>query len=152
MKEDFSAGYWQDLWGWYENGGFRHVTAYLQTLDISGFDAKAPPPKTAAFWNIVDAGIAPEDGELADVIDQLKNPDALTLPQLQEKATGETAIWLLDRRNRRAIPHRLERCGYVAVRNPDRNDGRWIIKENRQTVYAKATLPVRRQIAAASRL
>src|SRR5262245_43950401 len=32
---------------------------------------------------------------------------------------GEIAKWLLDSRNRRALPHRLERCGYVSVRNPD---------------------------------
>ena len=37
---------------------------------ISAFDPKAPPPKTAAFWDIVDANRAPEDAELADVLDQ----------------------------------------------------------------------------------
>ena len=29
-------------------GGFEHVAAYLGELDISGFDPKAPPPKTPA--------------------------------------------------------------------------------------------------------
>jgi hypothetical protein len=28
------------------------VTAYLLQCDISKFDAKAPPPKTEAFWAI----------------------------------------------------------------------------------------------------
>ena len=38
-----------------------HVAAYLRELDISGFDPKAPPPKTAAFWDIASASRAPED-------------------------------------------------------------------------------------------
>jgi hypothetical protein len=49
-QSDFPPGYWQSLWHWYEQeGGFRHVVAYLAQLDLSGFDAKAPPRKTAAF-------------------------------------------------------------------------------------------------------
>ena len=55
------------------------------------FDAKVPPPKTAAFWAIVDAGVAPEDAEFADAIDALaaerkgggiKLPDAVTLDDI----------------------------------------------------------------------
>jgi hypothetical protein len=49
---------------------------HLNNLDISGFDPKAPPPKTPAFWDIVNANIAPEDAEIADAIDALGNPDA----------------------------------------------------------------------------
>ena len=48
----------------------------LHELDLSDFDPKAPPPKTPAFWDIVDANRAPEDAELADVLDKLGNPDA----------------------------------------------------------------------------
>jgi hypothetical protein len=66
-KDDFTPGYWNDLWEWYETGGYGHVAAYLAGLDLSGFDPKAPPPKTQAFWDIADANRAPEDAELADV-------------------------------------------------------------------------------------
>src|SRR6516162_10953850 len=58
---------------WYDNGGDRHVAAYLSERDISRFDPKAPPPKTPGFWAIVDANRAPEDAELADVLDRLGN-------------------------------------------------------------------------------
>src|SRR5262249_42154445 len=51
--EDFADGYWNSLWRWYDDGGDRHVAAYLAELDISAFDPKAPPPKTEAFWAIV---------------------------------------------------------------------------------------------------
>jgi hypothetical protein len=152
-KEEFSPQYWNALWGWYQAGGFGHVGAYLTELDLTGFDAKAPPPTTRAFWDIVSAGVAPEDGELADVLDALSRPDAVTLAQLIERAAGtEAAEWLMERKNRRALPHRLERCGYVPVRNPDADDGLWKLKDRRQAVYAKARLSLRDQIAAVRKL
>ena len=150
-KEDFPDSYWKTLWNWYENdGGYGHVTAYLSELDISDFDPKAPPPKTSTFWEIVSVNQAPEDGELMDVIDDLGNPDALTLARLITAATGDTAVWLLDRKNRRAVPHRLEKCGYVAVRGPW--DGQWKINNKRQTIYAKAKLSPRDRETAARKL
>src|ERR1035437_3390116 len=85
-KEDFTHGYWNLLWRWYEHGGNRHVAAYLAKLDISAFDPKAPPPKTAAFWDIVDANRAPEDAELADVIDLIGQPAATTILRIADAA------------------------------------------------------------------
>jgi hypothetical protein len=81
-KEDFTADYWSGLWGWYRDVGIGHVTAYLTELNLAGFDPKAPPPKTAAFWDIVDASSAPEDAELADALDKLGNPEAVTVAEI----------------------------------------------------------------------
>jgi hypothetical protein len=50
--EDFEDAYWQKLFRWYEDGGIGHVVGYLAALDIKGFDPKAPPPKTPAFWAV----------------------------------------------------------------------------------------------------
>jgi hypothetical protein len=112
-KEDFTEDYWIDLWASYEREGFCNVASYLALLDLSGFNPKAPPPKTPAFWAIVDASRAPEDAELADVLDSLENPDAVTLAMIIKEAAGEEIQeWLKDRKNRRVIPHRLEQCGY----------------------------------------
>jgi hypothetical protein len=148
-KEEFAAEYWNRLWGWYLTGGFGHVAAYLAEFDLSGFDAKAPPPKTAAFWDIVAANNAPQDAELADVLEALGNPDVVTLAELIAAGAGsDAAEWLTDRKNRRAIPHRMERCGYTQVRNPDADDGRWNLQGKRQVVYAKAILSLRDQITA----
>lgn len=58
-KEDFDYAYWKKIWRWYDSGGDRHVAAYLDTLDLSDFDPKAPPPKTRAFWAIVDSNRPP---------------------------------------------------------------------------------------------
>jgi hypothetical protein len=150
-KEDekFQGNYWSDLWGYYDAGGLQHVAAYLLQHDISGFNAKAPPPKTPAFWAIVDANRPPEDAELADVLESLGHPNAIPLARILSAAEGDTAAWLNDRKNRRIIPHRLESCGYVPVRNPDAEDGRWKIFGRRLAVYARTELPLRDQISAA---
>jgi Family of unknown function (DUF5906) len=151
-KEDFAQDYWNQIWGWYESGGYGHVAAYLAELDISGFDPKTPPPKTAAFWDIVSASSAPEDAELADLIDKLGNPDALTINQLIAAATGYIFDELMVRKNRRAIPHRLERCEYVSVQNPNNKKGLWVLKGERQVIYAKVNLPLAERIRAAREL
>jgi hypothetical protein len=100
----------------------------------------------------VDSNRAPEDAEMADTLDALGNPDAVTLGQLKSKAKGEFFEWLCDRRNRRVTLFRLEACGYGTVRNPDAKDGVWKIRGERQTVYAKTTLAFSNQIAAVRRL
>jgi hypothetical protein len=148
-KEDFEPEYWRGIWGWYDAGGLAHVAAYLGELDLSDFDPKAPPPKTAVFWEMVAAGRAPEDAEIADVLDELSNPAAITLAQIREKAGLGLLEWLDDRKNRRAIPHRLYSCGYVPVRNPDRQDGLWWLRKVRQIIYAKAALSPAERLTAA---
>lgn len=153
-KEDFDKKYWKQLWGWYRKGGIEAVVAYLSSLDISAFDFKAPPPQTPAFWAIVDANRAPEEGELSDILDELGNPDAVTLDSIANQATNDFSQWLDDRKNRRAIPHRMEKAGvgYVPVRNKDAKDGLWKIAGKRQVIYAKKALLLRDQIVASRRL
>jgi hypothetical protein len=151
-KDDFVDDDWTGLWHWYDHGGDRHVAAYLAELDPTEFDPKAPPPKTAAFWDIVHANAAPEEGELADVIEGLGNPYAITLEKIIYRAPDDLAEWLRDRRNARRIPHRLENCGYIVVRNESAKDGRWKVSGRNQTIYGRADLPPRDRIAAAARL
>jgi hypothetical protein len=151
-KDDFVTDYWRNLWSWFSKGGIGHVAAYLAEVDLSGFDPKAPPPKTPAFWNIVDSNLAHEDAELADVLDQMGNPDVTTLAQIRDKATGDFYDWIGERKNRRAVPHRLERCGYVPVRNDTRDDGLWIINKVRQVIYARKDLSLRDRLSTARRL
>ena len=137
-KEDFDQDYWRDLWGWYGDGGNEHVAAYLSEYDLSDFDPKAPPPRTAAFRAIVNAGQAPEQAELADVLDGLNNPPAVTLNYIAAAVESGTEFrqWLEDRKNRRIIPHRLEACGDERVTNPDAvSDGLWKLSGRRVAIY-----------------
>jgi hypothetical protein len=107
------------------------------------------------FWDIADSNRAPEDAELADVIDKMGNPDAMTLSQIKVAAISNSDFyqWISERENRRAIPHRLEKCGYVTVRNDgDKSDGQWKIGGSRVTVYARKALSLKERLGAAAAL
>jgi Arm DNA-binding domain/Family of unknown function (DUF5906) len=148
-KEEFEPEYWNKLWGWYNNGGLGHVVAYLAELDISDFDPKAPPPKTHAWWAIVDAGRPSEDAELGGTIEAMGEPEAFVLRDLYNCAAPPAfADWLRDRKNRRVIPHRMEAVGYVPMRNPDANSGLWVVDCERQVVYVRANLTMHDQLRA----
>src|SRR5262249_61965294 len=107
-------------------------------------------PKTRAFWGMVEANVAPEESELADIIDDLGKPKVLTIARLCQahSITDELRAWLNDRKNRRLIPGRLEKVGYHPVRNPDADDGLWKIAYKRQAVYGRAGLSQQELIAA----
>ena len=98
--KDTTKTYWDYIWRWYERGGRRHVASYLMALkvskshpnDVSPFDPKAPPPKTAAFWAIVDANRSPEEGEMDNVLETLKHPDAVTMSWIKSKASNDMAL------------------------------------------------------------
>jgi hypothetical protein len=151
-KEGFTEEYWSRLWAWYHDDGIGHVAAYLAELDISDFNPKAPPPKTDAFWDIVDSGRAVEVSELSDVLDRLGNPMATSLTEIAECADGDFKDWLKERKNRRTIPHRMEAAGYVRVRNDAAKDGLWKVLGKRQALYARKELSLRDRIAATSRI
>jgi len=147
-SEEFSAEYWNEFWTWYEAGGFAHVAALLYQRDLSGFDPKAEPPKTPAFRYMVTASRGAGYNELADAIDALGNPQALTINELMVKAPG--LEWLRDVPKRGALTHRITDCNYVAIDNPTAKDGLWKINDRRQTVYVHLDVPPDQRIDAAT--
>jgi len=99
-REEFAAEYWNDLYNWFDHGGHEIVAGYLAGRDLSGFDAKKPPPKTVAWQRMVNMSRATEDAELADALERMGNPDAVTIsgcaPEPSSRfliilATSETA-------------------------------------------------------------
>lgn len=150
-KEDFDEEYWTDLWGWLATGGAQAVVGYLRRVDLTGFNPKAPPPKTEAFFAIVQANTNPDDVALADLtLDESGNKRPIvTLNMLASAAmaAGDVALYsvLTERKNRPRVPHLMERAGYVPVRNPDAKDGRWAICGERVVFYADSSvsLPAR---------
>ena len=139
-SEEFPAKYWNEFWAWYETGdGFAHVAALLYKHDLSGFDPKAEPFKTPAFHYMVAASRGAGYSELADTIDALGNPPALTLDELSAKAPG--LEWLRDSTKLKATLHRLTDCQYIAVGNPAAKDGLWRINGRRQTIYVHSDVP-----------
>jgi hypothetical protein len=151
-KEDFTPAYWQEIWSWYEDGGIWDVAAYLKALDISGFDAKAPPPKTDAFWEIVDADRSAEEAELSDILERLNSPAAITIDRVVGEAEYKLVAWLNERRNRRVIPLKMESAGYVPVRNESARDGLWKVDGKRKVVYARSELTLRDRLVAVKEL
>lgn len=150
-KGDFSPDYWLRLWGWYLHGGIGHVAAYLAQRDLGGFQAKAPPPKTEAFWDIVTSNSAPEDDELADALEKLGNPDAVTLSAIATVAESSFADWLRDRKNARRVPHKMEECGYRSVRNPNSQRGRWKVDGRDMMIYTRKEMSIRDATRAAEK-
>ena len=170
-KDDFEADFWPEFWAWYGAGGLADVVAYLSTYDLTGFDPKKPPEKTEAFWRMVDGGMAPEVPELRDVLDRLGKVDAtgkprppvvVTLTQVMEAVRPEETFgwstrqdlygWLIDRKNRRTIPHPLESCGYIPVRNSSAESGLWVIAGKRQVLYGRKDVAPAERFAAAEAL
>src|SRR6185369_12390779 len=104
-KGDFTPAYWNDLWQWYARGGLDVVAHYLQNLDLAGFNPKAPPPQTPAFFEIVNSSRTPEDAELADALDELGWPDATTIHDVSQASRSSSFVdYLKDRKNSRKIP------------------------------------------------
>jgi hypothetical protein len=151
-EKDFTEQYWKDLWGFYEQGGYGHVAAYLNQVELSKWNAKAPPLKTEAFWAIVNAQRPPEDSRMTDILEKLDNPAAVLLRQIIYTAGadgfGEFGEWLQEHKNRRIIPKIMDRCNYDAVRNPNANDGRWKVEGRWETAYAKKGMTLNAQLAA----
>jgi hypothetical protein len=58
---------------------------------------------------------------------------------------------LTDRKNRRSIPHQMERAGYVAVRNPNADDGLFKVTGKRCVIYAQSALTLADQLRAAQK-
>lgn len=153
-KEEFPADYWRKLWGWYAAGGLANVVAYLRAFDLTHFDPKAPPHKTDAWWMLTNSDRAAEDDELADALGVLGVPDVVSKEQILSH--GQVALelkeWLRDRRNARSLPHRLERAGYVSIRNATQKDGRWKVEGKNVVLYGRKDSTERERQAAATAL
>jgi Primase C terminal 2 (PriCT-2)/Bifunctional DNA primase/polymerase, N-terminal/Family of unknown function (DUF5906) len=151
-QADFDDGYFKTLWDWYKSGGFENVAAFLGTLDISGFDPKAPPLKTPAFWEIVDANRPTEESEIADVLDVIGNPPAITIDRLIASAGSDLGLFLKDRKNRKAVAHRIGAAGYSVVRNDQAKSGLWVVDSVRKAIYALTSLSVPQRFKAAQQV
>jgi hypothetical protein len=155
IKEEFKASFFTDLEAFYNDSGYEHVAAWLRSRNLSKFNPKAPPKQTEAFFDIVEASLPMEDAEFAEALNILERPQAVTVAQIN-KATpsGSFAKFLEERRNARAIPHRLESCGYIAVRNPGVGHNRWqfrILKNGKTTMHETA-IYVLRELSPAVRI
>lgn len=153
VKEEFSPTYFVTMYDWFAAGGLGHVAAWLKAYDLSAFDAKRPPHHTEAWRDILDAGRSPQDADLADVLERLGAPGAVTLQILANPPTEKGfSDWLMDPKSRANIPHRMKAMGYAPIRNPYAKDGFWVVTGRRQNIYAQISLSVRERLEAAQTL
>lgn len=150
---DFNPEYWNSLYQWYDHGGYETVAHYLGEYDLTEFDAKAPPPKTPAFWEVVASSSSPENSEFMTALEKLGMPPAVTIDRIKMVSDDSSLIdWINDRKNRKAIPRRLSDCGYASVTNPDNKQGLYRIGGKHVTVYARMELSLSARFAEADNL
>jgi Family of unknown function (DUF5906) len=152
-RSAFNEAYWGRYWKWLDAGGAAAVAQYLRTLDISAFNPKAPPPRTQAFYEMVNAMRPERESDMEDIIDHLDLPDALLLRQIVSRARTldrhEFAEWLKDGAHGRQIALMLEDCGYRRLSNPLDGRGRWKIGGKRvSSLYVRKSLTDREAFAA----
>jgi hypothetical protein len=148
-----ASEYFDSMYRWYEKeGGYEDIAEFLATLDIYGFNPKAPPLKTPAFWAIVQSNRPTEESEIMDALDRLNNPPAFTIEYLLTAADPDLFAFLTDRKNRRTLSHRFLDAGYEVVRNDAAKDGLWVVNGARKTIYALKSLSVQEQTTAARNL
>jgi len=156
-KEDLPPGYFKELYSWYEDGGADHVAAYLAALDLSDFNPKAPPPWTAAKTMMVDAGrdenLSPIGDALATIKATGQSIDAVTINDLVAHVESEEVKEMMTGlKSARRVPHLMEAWGYVKVVNEAAKDGKWVVKDRRQPIYAKRELSHQARLNAARAL
>lgn len=166
-QSDFTKEFFTELHAWYDNGGVEHVNAYLRSIDLSDFDPKAPPPKTAAWLEIVNADQSTQTTELDDLIDYLheqsddERPAVFTIAELIRAAAHPDARgrfddaleMLQDKRQAKALSHKLARSGYKPVLNDaDTTKGLWRVGGRRVVIYGRADLPMGDRLDAAGKL
>ncbi|WP_160153952.1 primase-helicase family protein [Microbulbifer sp. ALW1] len=156
-RDNFSTAYWDEMWRWLdEQGGKQAVAAYLNNLNLSQFDHKAPPPHTAAFTAMMEAGVSADNEDLQEVLEALDKPKAVTKEQLISQAEKsqlpELASFLRDRQAGRKLAVELDEAGYSRCNNPNAASHRWLIRDRKVIVYTRNDLPPHVALAAAKAL
>lgn len=90
-------------------------------------------------------------------IDERPRSPIVTVQQLigaasddKKRRFDDVLEWLLDKRNRKAFPHRFNRAGYVPLRNDGQSDGRWKVRGVNVVLYGDKTLPLKARLDAAN--
>lgn len=153
--ETLDRDYFAPLYAWYATGGYDAVAHYLMTVPLDDFSPTAPPPKTAAWHEIVNAYADPNKNVLTRILETIGDPDAVTVGQVQAADADGELPWH-DTHTRNAIPADFEGAGYVNQRNPANKSGRCQVggKTDRREVaiYVKAKLSKDNRLKAAREL
>ena len=143
--DQIRANYFDELWGWFFDGGNAHIAAYLNERDITKFSPNNGQRKTDAHRLVVASGMS-SDNWADDALADLGEPNIVRADWITKRAVanGEKEADV-----KRKLGNALGRIGYVFHRNPNATDGRWKIDGKKLTVYIKGTPPTYGELAEA---
>ncbi|MBD9522414.1 hypothetical protein IB262_21190 [Ensifer sp. ENS02] len=157
-----NPNYFPDLYNWYEEGGVAHVAAFLDTVDLSDFNPKAPPPKTPAFWNVIHANASADKSDLEELLEKIsgemaKRGEVLKVITIEKLASSthcpyELREFLRDRAQRWKVPQLLEERGFPRLHNPATKQGLWTIGDKKVAIYGNKAVPIEDRVKAAQLL
>lgn len=130
------------IYHWYENGGLDAVAHYLRTLDLTGFEAKSPPKRTAWWYQLVANGASAEEEKFGDALDKLGRPEWTTIGAVAEAGGLELAGWAATPANKRRLEREMVKSGYQRLPNPNEpKRGRWVLAGKQTLVYRRSDVP-----------
>lgn len=125
--------YFDNLWGWFMEGGDTHIAAYLNERNISKFNASNGQRKTAAHKTVVASGMM-SDSWLDDILSELEYPDHLR-SDLLLMAAENNGMKMQEARAK--LSNAIGRLGYVIFNNSETTDGRWKSGGKKFIAYVK---------------
>jgi hypothetical protein len=129
VKQDKGSDYYERLHKWMNGDGAAHVVAFLRTVDLTKWDAKAPPPRTRWWHSVVGVSTQDTNDEaLDDALTAMGRPAVFSKPELTAASEPVLQAWIADPRNTRAFPARLDSQGYERILSAGRQ-GRWRLRD-----------------------
>jgi hypothetical protein len=151
--EKESPAYFESLWNWMlEGGGKQAVLGYLQRYNLAGWDPKAPPTKTEAWYQMVAAHANPEESALGDALEGIMLATFQEIiVKLQLGGHMDLLAIFQDRKNAKKAARLLECAGLEYLPNPGaKGDRRWSLNGKRETLYASRALPLAERLRLAN--
>lgn len=140
-RADMPPDHHAQLAAWYDAGGTEAVISWLLTLDVSGFNPKAPPPMTEAKASVIQFSADPLEAVMADLLDAMGRPVVTDMGELARQAMKHGMLFdeLLPNvpRYRNRCTAWLRACGYRRVSSPDTSTGHFIVNRKRTAVYVR---------------
>jgi hypothetical protein len=117
--------YFTEFFGWLERGGQDHIAAYLAARDISRFNPKQQVARTAGWEAVANTwdDNTDEDDPVTAALDRLGRPEVFFGSELLEGQFDHADDLRLLLRSKRKVGHRMQKAGYLGVKNPA--GGKW---------------------------
>lgn len=129
--------------------GVEVASAYLEAQKMTATDAAPiPTPQSVAPSPTPDAQLQ-QQAQLGSVLERLGWPTVATLPQVMD--ADFSVGWLVRPQYAHGVPGMFAALGYVAVKNPNSDDGLWALRQRfgRHPMYGRSDRSEAEHMAAA---